>query len=74
MKTIGVTLSGRQILVYFTPNTKSMRLIHNEYVTIVEEYNIRRHHVEKHQTFQTNFPEESHERDAKVQSSTASYD
>ncbi|XP_058626113.1 SCAN domain-containing protein 3-like [Onychostoma macrolepis] len=34
---------------------------------------MRRHHVEKHQTFHTNFPEGSQERAAKVQSLIASY-
>ncbi len=55
------------------PNAKPMCLICNECVAVLKDYNMRRHHVEKHQTFHTNFPEGSQERAAKVQSLIASY-
>lgn len=55
------------------PNAKPMCLICNECVAVFKDYNVRRHHSEKHQTFRTNFPEGSQERVAKVQSLIASY-
>ncbi|KAI2646908.1 SCAN domain-containing protein 3 [Labeo rohita] len=55
------------------PNAKPMCLICNECVGVLKDYNVRRHHVEKHHTFRTNFPEGSQERAAKVQSLIASY-
>ncbi len=55
------------------PNAKPMCLICNECIAVLKDYNMRRHHVEKHQTFHTNFPEGSQERAAKVQSLIASY-
>lgn len=36
--------------------------------------NFQRHNTNKHKTIQTNYPEESQKRDAKVQTLTASYD
>ena len=54
-------------------NAKPMCLICNECVAVLKDYNVRRHHIEKHQTFRANFPEGSRERAAKVQSLIACY-
>ena len=50
-----------------------MCLICHECVVVLKEYNVRWHHIEKHPTFRTNFPEGSKESAVKVQSLTASY-
>ena len=55
------------------PNAKPMCLICNECVAVPKDYNVRRHHMEKHPTFRSNFPEGSKERAAKMQSLLASY-
>ena len=55
------------------PNAKPMCLICNECVAVLKDYNVRRHHIEKHPTFRSNFPEGSKERAAKMQSLLASY-
>ena len=49
------------------PNAKLMCLICNECVAVPKDYNVRRHHIEKHPTFRSNFPEGSQERAAKMQ-------
>lgn len=56
-----------------SPNAKPMCLLCNECVAVLKDYNVRRHHIEKHAAFRTNFPEGSPERAAKIQSLTASY-
>uniref|UniRef100_A0A3Q3E9I4 HAT C-terminal dimerisation domain-containing protein n=1 Tax=Labrus bergylta TaxID=56723 RepID=A0A3Q3E9I4_9LABR len=62
-------------LFILPPNAsaKPMCLLCNECVAMFKDYNVRRHHFEKRRTFQTNFPEGSQERAAKVQSLIASY-
>uniref|UniRef100_A0A8C5N8A0 DUF4371 domain-containing protein n=1 Tax=Gouania willdenowi TaxID=441366 RepID=A0A8C5N8A0_GOUWI len=55
------------------PNAKPKCLLCNECVAVLKDYNVWRHHTEKHATFRTNFPEGSHEMAAKIQSLTASY-
>uniref|UniRef100_A0A8C1IF94 HAT C-terminal dimerisation domain-containing protein n=1 Tax=Cyprinus carpio TaxID=7962 RepID=A0A8C1IF94_CYPCA len=50
------------------PNAKPMCLICIECIAVFKDYNVRRNHIEKHQTFHTNFPKGSQERVAKVQS------
>uniref|UniRef100_A0A3Q0RPI0 SPIN-DOC-like zinc-finger domain-containing protein n=1 Tax=Amphilophus citrinellus TaxID=61819 RepID=A0A3Q0RPI0_AMPCI len=49
---------------------KPLCLICNESLSVLKEYNIRRHHVEKHRAFGTAFPEGTEERVTKVQIKT----
>lgn len=50
-----------------------MCLICNERIAVLKEYNIWRHHNEKQQSFQINYPEGLQEMSAKVQSLMESY-
>uniref|UniRef100_A0A3B4ZMJ5 HAT C-terminal dimerisation domain-containing protein n=1 Tax=Stegastes partitus TaxID=144197 RepID=A0A3B4ZMJ5_9TELE len=54
-------------------NSKPLSLFCNESLSVLKEYNIRRHHVEKHRAFGTAFPKGTEERATKVQSRLASY-
>ena len=56
-----------------TPNAKLMCLLCNERVAVNKEYNVRRHHEQRHRTFRVNFPEGSQQRTLKVQRLIASY-
>uniref|UniRef100_A0A8C1IF79 HAT C-terminal dimerisation domain-containing protein n=1 Tax=Cyprinus carpio TaxID=7962 RepID=A0A8C1IF79_CYPCA len=53
------------------PNAKPMCLICIECIAVFKDYNVRRNHIEKHQTFHTNFPKGSQERVAKPERATA---
>ena len=55
------------------PIAKPMCLICNECVAVLKDYNVRRHHIDKHSKFRSSFPEGSQDRAAKIQSLLASY-
>uniref|UniRef100_A0A8C6PNY7 DUF4371 domain-containing protein n=1 Tax=Nothobranchius furzeri TaxID=105023 RepID=A0A8C6PNY7_NOTFU len=54
-------------------DAKPLCLLCHESLSVLKEYNIQRHHTEKHQTFGAQFPKGTSERASKVQSLLASY-
>ena len=69
---IGITLPGLTSTYLFchpihTPNP------FDSFAMSVLQCNVRRHHIEKHQTFRSNFPEGSQERAVMMQCLLASY-
>ena len=54
-------------------NAKPLCLICNESVSVLKEYNIRRHHESKHANFKLGFPLKTEARKKKIEALKASY-